>query len=190
MTHVQAMVSVILPQALRNIIPQIGNNFIINIKDTSVLSVITFTDLFFVHKSVAGSTYLYFPSATITMLIYLTMTLIASILLRKWEAYLDGAENYDLAKPNDTLEQTSGLYPGHTSPHGQKKEGEKMSQPILKVRNLSKSFGSHEVLKDVSMDVCPGDVTSIIGLLRLRQIHLFALHQSAGNAQQRQHPLP
>lgn len=38
-----------------------------------------------------------------------------------------------------------------------------MSQPILKVRNLSKSFGSHEVLKDVSMDVCPGDVTSIIG---------------------------
>ncbi len=36
MTHVQTMTSVILPQAMRNIMPQIGNNFIINIKDTSV----------------------------------------------------------------------------------------------------------------------------------------------------------
>ena len=42
MTHVQTMVNVIMPQALRNIIPQIGNNFIINIKDTSVMFVIGF----------------------------------------------------------------------------------------------------------------------------------------------------
>ena len=35
MTHVQTMMNVILPQALRNIMPQIGNNFIINVKDTS-----------------------------------------------------------------------------------------------------------------------------------------------------------
>ena len=34
MTHVQTMMNVIIPQAFRNIIPQIGNNFIINIKDT------------------------------------------------------------------------------------------------------------------------------------------------------------
>ena len=51
MNHWQTMLHVILPQALRNIIPQIGNNFIINIKDTSVLSVISITDLFFVHKA-------------------------------------------------------------------------------------------------------------------------------------------
>ena len=40
MTHVQTMTSVVLPQALRNIMPQIGNNFIINIKDTSVMFII------------------------------------------------------------------------------------------------------------------------------------------------------
>ena len=40
MNHVQTMTNVILPQAIRNIIPQIGNNFIINIKDTSVMFVI------------------------------------------------------------------------------------------------------------------------------------------------------
>ncbi len=53
MTHVQTMTNVILPQAFRNILPQIGNNLIINIKDTSVLSIISIVDLFFVHKSVA-----------------------------------------------------------------------------------------------------------------------------------------
>ena len=115
MAHTQAMVNVILPQALRNIVPQIGNNFIINIKDTSVLSVISFADLFFVHKSVSGSLYLYFPSAVITMVIYLTMTLLASFLLRRWEAYLAGDDNYEMVnRPNDTLEQTSGLYRAKT----------------------------------------------------------------------------
>lgn len=86
MNHWQTMLHVILPQALRNIIPQIGNNFIINIKDTSVLSVISITDLFFVHKSVVGALYTYFESATIVMVIYLTMTLFASYLLRLWES--------------------------------------------------------------------------------------------------------
>ena len=44
MNHYQAMTSVILPQALRNIMPQIGNNFIINVKDTSVMFIIGFPD--------------------------------------------------------------------------------------------------------------------------------------------------
>lgn len=44
MTHWQTMVSVIMPQTIRNILPQIGNNLIINIKDTSVLNVISVTE--------------------------------------------------------------------------------------------------------------------------------------------------
>lgn len=109
MTHLQTMMNVILPQAFRNIIPQIGNNFIINIKDTSVLSVISITDLFFVHKSVVGALYTYFESATIIMVIYLTMTLTAARLLRFLESKLDGADSYSIAKI-DTLAHTSGLY--------------------------------------------------------------------------------
>ena len=38
-----------------------------------------------------------------------------------------------------------------------------MSDAILEVRHLSKSFGSNEVLRDIDFDVRPGDVTSIIG---------------------------
>ena len=101
MTHFQAMINVILPQAFRNIIPQIGNNFIINIKDTSVLSVISIVDLFFVHKSVSGALYTYFESATIVMCIYLTMTLVSSRLLALWERKLDGDDNYELVDMMD-----------------------------------------------------------------------------------------
>ena len=108
MTHVQTMTHVILPQAVRNIVPQIGNNFIINIKDTSVLSVISITDLFFVHKSVVGALYTYFESAAIVMVIYLTMTLFASYLLRLWEKALDGPQNYDL-NTTDSLAYTLSL---------------------------------------------------------------------------------
>ena len=108
MTHVQTMMSVILPQAFRKIIPQIGNNVIINIKDTSVLSIIGVTDLFFVHKSVAGALYKYFASASIVMVIYLIMTVIASQLLRLLENKLEGDASFDLAT-TDTLALTSGM---------------------------------------------------------------------------------
>ncbi|MEA4895194.1 MAG: amino acid ABC transporter permease [Oscillospiraceae bacterium] len=108
MTHFQTMVYVILPQALRNIIPQIGNNLIINLKDTSVMFIISYAEFFAVHKAVVGATFMYFPSATIEMAGYLLMTLISSFLLRLWERKLDGADSFDLAT-SDTLAHTSGM---------------------------------------------------------------------------------
>ena len=74
MTHVQTMTSVILPQALRNIMPQIGNNFTINVNDTSVMFIISFTEFFAAHRYIVGVNNMYFPSATIEMIGYLTMT--------------------------------------------------------------------------------------------------------------------
>ncbi len=109
MTHVQTMTSVILPQALRNIMPQIGNNFIINVKDTSVMFIIGFPDFFAAHRATVGASYLYFPSATVEMAGYLTMTLIASFLLRWVEKKLDGSSNYELVQ-TDQLTMTAGTY--------------------------------------------------------------------------------
>ena len=109
MTHVQTMTSVILPQALRNIIPQIGNNFIINIKDTSVMFVIGFVDFFATHRNIVGVNLLYFPSAAIEMVGYLTLTLLASFALRWVEKAMDGADNYELAS-EDALAMSAGTY--------------------------------------------------------------------------------
>ena len=109
MTHWQTMLFVILPQALRNILPQIGNNLIINIKDTSVMSIIGFTEFFAVHKNVTGTTYLYFPSAAIEMAGYLTLTVVASFLLRMLEKKMDGSSSYELAEV-DSLTMAAGTY--------------------------------------------------------------------------------
>ena len=109
MTHVQTMTSVILPQALRNIIPQIGNNLIINIKDTSVMFVIGFVDFFATHRNIVGVNLKYFPSATIEMAGYLTLTLLASFGLRWLEKKLDGNANYELASDN-ALAMSAGTY--------------------------------------------------------------------------------
>ena len=109
MPQVQTMTRVILPQALRNIMPQIGNNFIINVKDTSVMFIIGFPDFFAAHRATVGASYLYFPSATVEMVGYLTMTLIASFLLRWAEKKMDGSGNYELVQ-EDQLTMTAGTY--------------------------------------------------------------------------------
>ena len=108
MTHVQTMVYVVLPQALRNIMPQIGNNLIINIKDTCVLTVIGTVELFYSAKSVAGAYYTYFEAFTIAMVIYFVLTFCCSRILRLIENKMDGPDSYDLAT-TDTLSHTSGM---------------------------------------------------------------------------------
>lgn len=96
MDHIQTMRCVILPQALRNVMPQLGNNLIINIKDTSVLNVISVTELYFASKSAAGVYYKYFEIFFITCVIYFIMTFTASRLLRWLESKMDGPKDYQL----------------------------------------------------------------------------------------------
>ena len=121
MTHFQTMLYVILPQTLKNIMPQIGNNYIINVKDTSVMFIIGFSDFFAVHKMVSGATFKYFPSAAIEMLGYLCLTLIASFLLRWIEKKLAGQGSYELVN-EDQLATTAGTYnyPKKGSPFDEK----------------------------------------------------------------------
>ena len=109
MNHWQTMLYIILPQTLRNIMPQIGNNYIINVKDTSVMFIIGFSDFFAVHKMVSGAVFKYFPSAFMEMAGYLCLTLLASFLLRRLEKKLAGKSNYELVN-TDQLVMTAGTY--------------------------------------------------------------------------------
>ena len=139
MTHVQTMTSVILPQALRNIMPQIGNNFIINVKDTSVMFIISFTEFFAAHRYIVGVNNMYFPSATIEMIGYLTMTLIASFLLRLLEKWMDGSDSYELVQ-DDQLVMSAGTYshPDRGTPFDERsKEYRERTKLALKNRNGS-----------------------------------------------------
>ena len=139
MNHFQTMTSVILPQAFRNILPQIGNNFIINIKDTSVMFVITFVEFFAFHRYIVGINLMYFPSATIEMVGYLTLTLVSSFILRWLEKRLDGADSYELAQA-DQLTMAAGTYshPNRGTPFDElSKEQQEQNKKSRRNRNSS-----------------------------------------------------
>ena len=96
MTHWQSMVHVVLPQAVRNIMPSIGNEFVVNIKDSSVLNVISVSELFFVSKSAAGTYARYFEAFFITAVIYFVLTFTVTRLLRLLEKKMDGGKSYTI----------------------------------------------------------------------------------------------
>lgn len=69
---------VILPQAFRSVIPQIGNFLVSNVKETSVLSIITVNELFYSGREAAGNYFRYFETFFIICVIYLILTTILS----------------------------------------------------------------------------------------------------------------
>lgn len=100
MNHVTTMKEIILPQVVRNILPATGNEFVVNIKDTSMLSVIGVSELFFQTNSIAGANFKYTEAFFITSVIYLIMTLTITKLLRRLEKKLAGSSTYVMIKDN------------------------------------------------------------------------------------------
>ena len=79
--------------------------------------VIGFVEFFATHRNIVGVNLLYFPSAVIEMVGYLTLTLLASFGLRWLEKWLDGDDNYELVS-EDSLAMSAGTYshPSRKSP--------------------------------------------------------------------------
>ena len=76
------------------VVSEIDGNMIVNIKDSSVLNVISVSELFFQAKSAAGTYYRYFEVYFIIAVIYLILTLTVSRILRAVEKKMDGPDNY------------------------------------------------------------------------------------------------
>ncbi len=96
MTHWQTMTSVVMPQAIRNIMPSIGNEFVVNIKDTSVLNAIGVAELYFQSRSAAGTYYMFFESYLIAAVIYFILTFTVTRILRYLEKRMDGPKSYTI----------------------------------------------------------------------------------------------
>jgi polar amino acid transport system permease protein len=83
MTKWQAMRYIILPQAIRNILPALGNDFISMLKDSSLVSILAVRDITQIAKLYAGNTFQYRESYLTLAVMYLTMTITLSFLV-KW----------------------------------------------------------------------------------------------------------
>ena len=94
MTHTQTMFYVVIPQVLRNILPSVANEFVINIKDTSVLNVIGFTELYFVAYTINSINYQTFATYLLVAIIYFVLTFTITRILRLIEKKMDGKKNY------------------------------------------------------------------------------------------------
>ncbi|GAC1652772.1 MAG: amino acid ABC transporter permease [Herpetosiphon sp.] len=90
MTYPQAMRHVILPQALRRVLPPLGNDFIAILKDSSLLTIISVPELSYFAKQEASRTFEYFRTYNATAFLYLTLTLLLSIGVRYLERRTSG----------------------------------------------------------------------------------------------------
>lgn len=94
MNHFQTMFYVVLPQAIRNILPSVANEFIINIKDTSVLNVIGVAELYYNAYMIQTMNYKIFQTYVIVSVMYFAMTFTVSRLLRLLEKAMNGKNSY------------------------------------------------------------------------------------------------
>ncbi len=128
-----AMRYVILPQAIKNILPALGNEFITIIKDSSLLSAIGVMELWNGATTVATTTYLPLTPLLFAAFYYLIMTSVLTVALKAFEKHI-----------------------------GQGDE-EIMTETLIKIEELHKSFGKNEVLKGINLEIKRGEVVVIIG---------------------------
>ncbi len=96
MNHFQTMINVIVPQTMRNILPAISNEFVINIKDTSVLNVIGVTELYFFTAKISKMTWAIFETYVVACVIYFILTFTITRLLKLAERKIDGPASYTI----------------------------------------------------------------------------------------------
>jgi polar amino acid transport system permease protein len=88
MSYGQAMRYVILPQAVRNVLPALGNDFVAMVKDSSLVSVLAVRDITQVSRLYAGSTFRFREAYVTLAVMYLTITVILSLLVQLLERRL------------------------------------------------------------------------------------------------------
>lgn len=95
MTRLQAMIHVILPQTLKNTLPSLLNELIVNVKDSAVLNVIGFNELYFSARGASSETYMQYEAYILVAIIYLILTVTLSKIINIIVDRIS-QENYDL----------------------------------------------------------------------------------------------
>ncbi len=92
MSYGQAMRNVILPQAIRNVLPAIGNDFIAMLKDSSLVSVLAVRDVTQIARLYAGHSFRFPEAYTTLSVMYLTMTILLSLVVKVIERRISNNE--------------------------------------------------------------------------------------------------
>ncbi|WP_341953656.1 amino acid ABC transporter permease/ATP-binding protein [Salinibacterium sp. TMP30] len=183
---------VVLPQALRSIVPALGNDFVNVVKMTSIASVIAVSELTLRSQQIVASTFEFFPVFTAAAIYYLVATSILGAMQRSLERRLDPtvAPSESMARrlvglgmrrrvvgarPDGEPEDAERIVPIEARQIGPNptKIAEAISreiavstpvlEPFLSCKSLEKSYGSRQVIKDVNLEVMSGEVVVLMG---------------------------
>ena len=188
----QVLQRVVLPQALRTIVPAMSNEAIIVVKNTSLASVITVGELTLRSEQVAATNFQYVPVFLAAGVLYLVATSVIVVVQGWLEARLNIERRSRHEARASLRAREAGLLtvtpatPAGPSPNGEvpsppavpaSRSGEELiralqrskevygreGQPYVQIRDVHKGFHGKPVLKGVSLEVAPGHVVFLIG---------------------------
>ncbi len=162
MTRLQTMRRIVLPQAMRVIIPPTGNETISMLKTTSLVAFIALNDLLYTAQQIYATNYKTVQLLIVASIWYLAVTSVLSIGQYYLERHFGRGTAREQA-PTLIERLRSGLWPRHaevTPPPAQEPprlpRGPPMSQHMVKAEDVHKRFGRLEVLKGISLEVPAG----------------------------------
>lgn len=179
MPGVLAMRRIILPQALRIVIPPIGNYFIALFKDSALVSVISVADLLRSGQLIAATTFKHFEIFTFVALLYLAISYPVAWGVSALEQRLKiSGEPKPLLPP--WLRDALRTIPGFSRQRTDGADGQRLAvvgsesrttgsssggerQPIIAMKSLTKRFNDHTVLAGIDLDIHKGEVVVILG---------------------------
>jgi polar amino acid transport system permease protein len=85
LSYWKAMLRIVIPKSIKNILPTLGNEFIVLIKETSIVGYIAIVDVTKAFKSIADNTYEYIIPYVILALVYLVLVILITWLIRTLE---------------------------------------------------------------------------------------------------------
>lgn len=154
MNYRQTLVHIIAPQTLANSVPTIGNQLIMNIKDTSVLNVIGTFELYKATTGAGNATFRILESWIIVSAIYLFLTVYFSKLLSVIELYLK-RQGEKMTSTELEFKQYKGKEVIEVT--------DLTTSTVVNINKIQKSYGDHNVLKEINLEVKAGEVVCLIG---------------------------
>ncbi len=172
MSRMQTMRRIVLPQAMRVIIPPTGNETISMLKNTALVSFIAVSDLLYSATLIYSVNFQQIPLLIVASIWYLAMTSILTVGQYYIERYYGrGGTREQAPTPLQRLRRNLFSF-GHakveprpaSDPDSEIPPGVvRMAEPMLKAEAVHKRFGALEVLKGISLTVQPGDVMCLLG---------------------------
>ena len=148
---------IVFPQALRIALPPLTNQFVTIIKLTSLVSVISLTEILLVGQQLYTRNFLVIETLTIVAIYYVAIVTIVTWLIKRFEVSLDVTKRSNIT----TIEANE--FKSISNKENNLLSTSKPSKYVLELQHLSKNYGNTKVLKDINLDVNWGDVISIIG---------------------------